>query len=243
MKYRVTAIETVRRVCEVDAEDEMDAIDLAAETETTDTTEQRDIVKVEELDAREVALLDHPPAGGGMTAPALDAVRAALAAHSEAVIDTVARILVPLGATKEWTMEDNFHATETIAELAAKVGLPPATVQDPEPHRWWAVVAHETGDYTDYEWPDETLQDSDEVYEKCAMCHLFVEPNDAAFDDQGNRIADPQPLAEYLHLHRGTPEDEKIDNDHEARPSGLRASLSAWREFGPPEMRARFVDA
>lgn len=84
------------------------------------------------------------------------------------------------------------------------------------------------------EWPDE---DEDcaggPTYEKCAHCHLFVEPNDDATGDPA--------LAAYLHLHRGTPEDEELDSSHEASPSGDIRTLAEWKLTGPPEMIARFT--
>ena len=45
-----------------------------------------------------------------------------------------------------------------------------------------------------------------------------------------------------MHLHRGDEADEALDEKHEARPSGMLATLDVWRRYGPPEMRVRFVD-
>jgi hypothetical protein len=72
------------------------------------------------------------------------------------------------------------------------------------------------------------------MYVKCAHCHLFVEPNEAHDNDAT--------LAQYVHLHRGTPADERLDESHEAEPSPFEANLATWRVFGPPEMRERFID-
>jgi hypothetical protein len=72
------------------------------------------------------------------------------------------------------------------------------------------------------------------LYEKCAHCHLFIEANYNPDDTPG--------LAEYVHLHRGDDADEQIDETHEAKPSGQVATLAAWKQYGPPEMRARFID-
>lgn len=72
------------------------------------------------------------------------------------------------------------------------------------------------------------------LYEKCADCHLFVEPNGAADDDPT--------LAPFVHLHRGDAADEALDASHEARPSGMRTNLAVWRAYGPEPMRARFTD-
>jgi hypothetical protein len=70
--------------------------------------------------------------------------------------------------------------------------------------------------------------------EKCAHCHLFVESNDAVSVEQG--------FAEYIHLSRGDEADEAIEGTHEAKPSGLIATLDTWKQFGPLEMRKRFTD-
>lgn len=78
------------------------------------------------------------------------------------------------------------------------------------------------------------------LYEKCADCHLFVEPNESAFDSDGNRITAPE-IAGYVHLHRGDDADEALDESHEARPSGMKATLSTWRVYGPEAMRERFT--
>ena len=76
----------------------------------------------------------------------------------------------------------------------------------------------------------------EQVYTKCEDCHLFVEPNS---DDEG--VAD-YGLAPYVHLHRGTPDDEALDATHNARP-GEAASLDFWKKYGPYAMRARFDTA
>lgn len=70
-------------------------------------------------------------------------------------------------------------------------------------------------------------------YEKCAHCHLFVEPNDAY--EPG--------LAEYVHLSRGDADDDALDDSHEAAPSGEVHMLMAWAAHGPVEMRSRFDTA
>lgn len=77
---------------------------------------------------------------------------------------------------------------------------------------------------------------NERLYEKCALCHLFVEPN-SAFKDSTPEF----PIAEYIHLHRGDEADEALDESHEPAPSGMRATLSVWQEFGPPEMKERFL--
>lgn len=72
-----------------------------------------------------------------------------------------------------------------------------------------------------------------QLAEKCADCHLFVEPNQATGND----------IAPYVHLHRGDEADDAIDGSHEAKPSGMKATISTWRAFGPAAMRARFTPA
>jgi hypothetical protein len=71
------------------------------------------------------------------------------------------------------------------------------------------------------------------LYTKCADCHLFVDDNPAYTAGSG--------LAPLIHLHRGTPEDEEIDDSHEPRHGMVSASLDWWRVNGPAPMRARFV--
>jgi hypothetical protein len=64
------------------------------------------------------------------------------------------------------------------------------------------------------------------LYEKCAGCHLFIEPmNEVLYD----------------HLHRGDDADEAIIATHEAKPSGMVATLTTWRAHGPAAMRERFT--
>ena len=67
------------------------------------------------------------------------------------------------------------------------------------------------------------------LYEKCKGCHLFLEPLDEF-------------PGFFAHLHRGTPEDEALDESHAPQGSGMLATLSVWREFGPELMRERFID-
>lgn len=74
--------------------------------------------------------------------------------------------------------------------------------------------------------------DADTLYEKCAECHLFVEPNDQPLG---------QGFALYIHLHRGDEADEALDETHEALPSGQKANLATWKAWGPQAMRERFV--
>lgn len=85
---------------------------------------------------------------------------------------------------------------------------------------------------------DYTMSDDGTLYEKCLNCHLFIEYN----SEHGGINYDRDDIAEYVHLHRGTPEDEAIDYTHEAKSSGMKATLATWRQFGPPEMVARFTN-
>lgn len=71
-----------------------------------------------------------------------------------------------------------------------------------------------------------------DLYEKCADCHLFIEPNASVEDDPG--------VAAYDHLERGDTSDASITENHDARPSGTRGTLPWWRANGPAEMVARF---
>lgn len=72
------------------------------------------------------------------------------------------------------------------------------------------------------------------LYEKCADCHLFVEPNDV-------EPIEGMTFADYIHLHRGDDADNALDESHEAKPSGMLANLNTWKAYGPPEMKERFV--
>lgn len=74
------------------------------------------------------------------------------------------------------------------------------------------------------------------LYEKCADCHLFIDDNNAYTDDVPN-------IARWIHLSRGDEADEAIEGTHDAAPSGMLATLSAWRAYGPEAMRARFTPA
>lgn len=77
-------------------------------------------------------------------------------------------------------------------------------------------------------------QKLDREYEKCSECHLFVERNDDAEQNQS--------LAEYLHLYGDCDFCAATDDSHEAKPGGGIHPLSWWREHGPELMRARFED-
>lgn len=68
-------------------------------------------------------------------------------------------------------------------------------------------------------------------YEKCAHCHLFVEPVDEA---------DALDRNFFMHLARGDDDDNAIESDHDAMPSGEKNTLVWWKYNGPLAMRARF---
>lgn len=73
------------------------------------------------------------------------------------------------------------------------------------------------------------------LYEKCAICHLFVEPNTAY---EANW---PSNTAPFVHLcNDDYPEDEALDASHEAHPSGVQLPLAVWKQYGPAHMRAMF---
>lgn len=76
---------------------------------------------------------------------------------------------------------------------------------------------------------------ADTLYEECAHCHLFVEPDDG-YDPHASFQ-----IMEFVHLHRGDAQDEKLDESHEPAPSGRKANLATWKCYGPVEMRRRFV--
>lgn len=74
----------------------------------------------------------------------------------------------------------------------------------------------------------------DVTYEKCLVCHLFVEPNDA-FEDA------PLDTARYMHLCNDDYDtDEALDASHEPHPSGVVLPLWVWKAYGPAPMRAMF---
>jgi hypothetical protein len=106
------------------------------------------------------------------------------------------------------------------------------------PHEW-SILAHAYSGVEDdvLDEPeavyDGTVNPDVPLYERCAECHLFVEPNDSYEPGLG--------IAEYLHLHRGNREDELLDETHEAKPSGERRDLAYWKQHGPHAMRARFI--
>ena len=53
-------------------------------------------------------------------------IRAALASHSDQVLDLVATQLAYLGSKLEWSVDDNLDNTEQVVRLAETIGLPGA---------------------------------------------------------------------------------------------------------------------
>lgn len=83
--------------------------------------------------------------------------------------------------------------------------------------------------------------DEESLYRKCAHCQLFVEEQDP--EDVAQARLDGVPIAPYVHNHRGDEPDERLDESHEAEPEpGPGAPLTWWKAWGPPAMRARFID-
>jgi hypothetical protein len=78
-----------------------------------------------------------------------DLVRVALEEHLDEVIETLMPLMAHLGSNEEWSMEDNFSTTESIAALAGVIGLPNAGDQSPQEIAFWREVADEVG--VDYE--------------------------------------------------------------------------------------------
>lgn len=69
-------------------------------------------------------------------------------------------------------------------------------------------------------------------YDKCAYCHFLIDDNPAFEDGPG--------IARWMHLTRGTPEDEALD-DHEPVPMGTPHTITWWKTNGPDDMKARFT--
>lgn len=80
---------------------------------------------------------------------------------------------------------------------------------------------------------DAAIEDGVLLYEKCLHCHFFIDNNDAWTNEMN--------VSKYVHLSRGDEADEAWTEGHDATPSGMVASLSVWKDFGPDLMRARFT--
>lgn len=89
-------------------------------------------------------------------------VVAALTAEPERLIEWAADALILLGAKSEWSMEDNFGTTETLARLASAYGLPPAGDQDDEALRFYGEAAQALGYESDLDEMDEDEEEEEE---------------------------------------------------------------------------------
>lgn len=70
------------------------------------------------------------------------------------------------------------------------------------------------------------------LYERCFSCHLFIADNHP----------EDERATTYIHVHRGSALDEALDATHEAQPSGMLATLTAWRAMGVSAVRARLTE-
>lgn len=70
------------------------------------------------------------------------AVLAALDNHKHIVFAEIAERLITLGREEEWTMDDNFETTETVAGLARMCGLPRAGDQDDAALEFWRATRY-----------------------------------------------------------------------------------------------------
>lgn len=75
-----------------------------------------------------------------VTPGTMDAVLKAMRPHADAVLGTVAMLLANLGSKSEWSMDDNFYTTESIAELADVIGLPSVGNQKRDDLIFWNTV-------------------------------------------------------------------------------------------------------
>lgn len=86
-----------------------------------------------------------------------------LHANPQPLIEWAARNIIALGAKSSWSMDDNYHTTETLAELAERYGLPPAGDQPDEALRFYGEPALALGyeadlsDMTDDDEDDDTI--------------------------------------------------------------------------------------
>ncbi|MFF3017090.1 hypothetical protein [Streptomyces sp. NPDC057939] len=140
---------------------------------------------------------------------------------------------------RTWSWEDEHVAGLNLAAAAEALILALPTVT------WPAVwfkdePRYEAGPLSAYEerLVEELLSyfgtpPTEVLYERCAKCHLFIEENGSAADDD---LAAP-----YVHLDRGDEADEAVTGSHDASPSGERATLAYWRQHGPEAMRERFT--
>lgn len=101
-------------------------------------------------------------------APTLASVTQLIRDNVDTVAPVLAALMANLGGRREWSMEDNFHTTERIAELAGQITGHSAGHMSDDDLRYWHPVAIEAG----FD-PDE-IEDDDETEECADGCGLDV---------------------------------------------------------------------
>ena len=109
----------------------------------------------------------------------LETVIAALEAKgARELAEWIAPLIVKLGAKHEWSMDDNFETTETVASFAGSIDLPEAGDQSEDALRFWVAIAEAEGwDHDVLDWCAE-CGDEDGPFvrigeiEMCVNCHL-----------------------------------------------------------------------
>lgn len=74
-----------------------------------------------------------------------EAVLGALRADSERVLEWAAEMICYLGSKDEWSMDDNFACTESLAALTGPTDLPDAYNQDAEALVFYGLAAQHLG--------------------------------------------------------------------------------------------------
>lgn len=78
-----------------------------------------------------------------MSNPNLDRIVEAINDHPFKVAHTLAALLIHLGSKEEWSNDDNWYTTETIAGLAQRIGLPRASDQGEDALRFYREAGDE----------------------------------------------------------------------------------------------------
>jgi hypothetical protein len=78
-----------------------------------------------------------------MSKPNIEVVRQAIAENADTVAKELTVLMAYLGASREWSMDDNFQTTAAIAQLADTIGLPSAGDQSDEHLAFWQGVVRE----------------------------------------------------------------------------------------------------
>lgn len=79
----------------------------------------------------------------------------AVKANIDSIAPEIASLMVMLGAKREWSMDDNFATTESIAALASAIGLPSAGDRVAADLRFWGPIAQALGySYDEWDEPD-----------------------------------------------------------------------------------------